>query len=77
MKIETNEYGYQFVDLGGGDILQQSSWGGGHDPALKHPPPGKFYVWLGKKDHRMLHLNREQVRELVKHLTNWLEKGEF
>ena len=70
MKIETNDLGYQFIELGEGDILQQSSSGG------SYKIPGSSHVWLGKRDHRM-HLNCYQVRELVKHLTNWLEKGEF
>ena len=70
MKIEKTEYGCQFIDLGKGGILQQSRFGGIDDR------PGSSHVWLGKKDHRM-HLSISRVRELVKHLTNWLEKGEF
>jgi len=33
--------------------------------------PGSSYLWVGENHH----LNREEVKELVKHLKNWLKTG--
>jgi len=39
--------------------------------------PGAFALWLGMDGtaHSRMHLDREQVAELVAHMTAWLETG--
>ena len=54
--------------------LQQSSAVGGYKNAIDCP--GSSYVWLGTEPNRM-HLNREQVKDIMKLLTNWLKRGKF
>lgn len=45
--------------------------------SLAHSPfPGKSAIWLGRENHRM-HLTRTQVKALIRHLKNWIRKGEF
>lgn len=53
--------------------LRQSS---AIDQSLDDPFPGTSYVWLGRSDTPM-HLDREQVKALRKHLKNWLKEGTF
>jgi hypothetical protein len=87
MKIETTSRGFQIVNFtdhnGVSCSLQQSS-----AIDLSHEgDEGSSYVWLGcdknaapHMGHEMsprMHLNRQQVGELVTHLQAWLETGEF
>lgn len=45
--------------------------------SLAHSPrPGVSAIWLGREDRRM-HLTRSQVKALIRHLKNWIRKGEF
>ena len=38
--------------------------------------PGTSAVWLGRERDR-LHLNRDQVKALIKHLQSWLKNNTF
>ncbi len=49
--------------------LQQSS-------IATYEKPGTSAIWFGCGEDRM-HLNREQLEELMVHLNNWLEHGTF
>ena len=54
--------------------LQQSSAIGDAPDAIDSP--GTSLVWLGRDGERM-HLDRKQVYELVRALTDWLDFGSF
>ena len=44
---------------------------------LAHSPfPGTSAILLGRDNARM-HLTRSQVKALIRHLENWIRKGEF
>ncbi len=75
MIVTKTDRGFERIDFGDWNdkpcSLQQSS------AILDHYPdafdrPGSSAVWLGRDDGRA-HLSREQVAELVRHLTAWLE----
>ena len=36
--------------------------------------PGSSFLWIGNTDHAM-HINRDEVRELIVHLQSWVESG--
>lgn len=38
--------------------------------------PGTSAIWLGREGHR-LHLHRDQVEALIKHLRSWLKNDTF
>jgi len=38
--------------------------------------PGTSAIWLGRERDR-LHLNRDQVKALIKHLQSWLKNNTF
>ncbi len=38
--------------------------------------PGTSAIWLGREDYR-LHLDRDQVKALVRHLQSWLKNDTF
>lgn len=73
MKIERTTRGFEiieFLDYYGDEVeLQQSSL------ALTEQP-GWGAIWLGQPGHRM-HLEYQQVRELIKHLQAWIDTGSF
>ncbi len=50
-------------------LIQESSAIGDYDDAFDRP--GSSYLWVGS-DH---HLNREQVKELIERMQNWLTSG--
>lgn len=52
-------------------LVSASSAVGDYEDAYDRP--GSSFLWIGEHHH----LNREQVAELVEHLTAWLETGEF
>ncbi len=54
--------------------LQQSLIVGDGKDAVSNP--GSSCVWLGVEYSRM-HLNRKQVKKLVKRLLNWLDHNSF
>lgn len=73
MKVEHTERGFERIDFadanGENCSLQESS------------VATKPLLWLGVNDTtllaRRMHLNREQVEELVLHLQAWLATGSF
>lgn len=50
-------------------LVQQSSVVGEYDDAMGRP--GSSALWIGENHH----LYREEVAELIGHLTRWLETG--
>jgi hypothetical protein len=72
-EIKYTQRGFQkieFLDLyDNWCSLQQSSF-------AKYDTPGTSAVWLGQSTQRM-HLDRDQVQNLVKYLQNWLDNGFF
>ena len=50
-------------------LAQQSSAVGEYDDAMGRP--GTSFLWVGQGHH----LDREEVRQLVGHLENWLRTG--
>ena len=52
-------------------LIQPSSAIGDYPNSFRKP--GSSFLWIGK-DH---HLNREQVKEVVSYLQNWLKTGEL
>jgi hypothetical protein len=52
-----------------GRIVQQSSVIGDYPDSFEQP--GSSYLWVGDRHH----LNREEVRQLITHLENWLATG--
>ena len=78
MRVKTTERGFPTIvhpkyasDEGETRLVQQSSAIG--DYADSFDKPGSSYLWLGD-DH---HLNREEVRELIRHLSKWCATGRF
>jgi hypothetical protein len=66
----------EFTDANGKECsLQQSSAIGDDDDAVDRP--GSSFVWLGVDDEKRMHLNREQVKGLVKRLQQWLKTGKL
>lgn len=58
--------------------LQQSSAIDGNLAPESYEQPGSSFVWLGRDAFgQSLHLDREQVGNLVHHLTQWLKTGSF
>jgi len=49
--------------------LQQSS-------LADYEPPGTSAVWFGVEDKRM-HIDLEQMKDLLPHLKRWVKKGRF
>lgn len=84
MKIEHTPRGFElicFQDRNGEKCsLQQSS-------IADYEQPGSTAVWLGCERNAQkidgieisprMHLDREQVRELIEHLQSWLNAGTF
>ena len=50
-------------------LVQESSAVGEYHDAMDKP--GSSFLWIGKEHH----LNREEVAELIHHLTWWLKSG--
>lgn len=89
MNVMLTSRGFEFVDFEDeNDVacsLQQSSAVGNYEDAMERP--GSSAIWLGCKKNRpphmgdeaspRMHLNREQVCELVERLENWLRTGSF
>lgn len=50
-------------------LISESSVVGDYEDSYDNP--GSSYLWVGDG----FHLNREEVSELVKMMTNWLETG--
>jgi hypothetical protein len=50
-------------------LVQQSSCIGDYEDSWERP--GSSYLWIGKE----IHLNRDEVREFVQYLNNWLDTG--
>jgi hypothetical protein len=78
MKITTTARGFERIDFkdrcGDDCSLQQSSAIGDAENAGDRP--GSSFIWLGA-DADGMHLDRQQVRELIKHLEAWLKTGSF
>ena len=74
MKIEYTERGFQIINFqdyySKKCSLQQNS-------LALYKKPGTSAIWLGTTKSDRMHLNRKQVKELIKHLNKWLETGEF
>lgn len=76
-KVQRTARGFEFIKFkdryGEGCSLQASS-------LADYTEPGSSAVWLGldtpEKVERM-HLDRNQVKALVRHLTAWLERNTF
>jgi hypothetical protein len=77
------ERGFEIVDFDDFNqvscSLQQSSVVGHYKDSLQKP--GTSCVWLGINSFdavsMRMHLDREQVAGLVKHLQSWLDTGSF
>lgn len=73
IEIKTTNRGFElaeFTDYNGCNCsLQQSSL------AIMEPP-GTSAIWLGRDGNRM-HLNLEQVKELLPILETWVNEGNF
>jgi hypothetical protein len=76
MKVTLTHRGFEWIDHptrgnepGIDRLVSQSSAVGDYDDALDRP--GTSFLWIGA-DH---HLNRNQVRELIAHLTAWVDTG--
>lgn len=73
MKIQTTQRGFQFVEFedhnGQRCTLQQSS-------LALFEQPGMGAIWFGTGENRM-HINLEQLKELIPHLEAWQENGDF
>jgi len=77
MKVIRSERGFEYIDrleycnepekhtrlIGASSAIDFDVEGG-------YENPGTSYLWIG--DH---HLNREEVRELIDHMNNWLLNG--
>lgn len=73
MKVEHTARGFEiinFVDKYGAPCtLQQSS-------LASFGPPGSSAIWFGTDKDRM-HIDREQLEELLPHLKRWAKTGKF
>ena len=73
MKIEETQRGFQiinFTDKYGKECsLQQSS-------LAEYDIPGTSAIWFGRDKNRM-HIDRKQLKKLMKHLKKWIKKGKF
>ena len=77
------ERGFEIVDFDDCNSvscsLQQSSAIGDYEDSMQRP--GTSCVWLGINSldavSMRMHLDREQVSELIKRLQNWLDTGSF
>jgi hypothetical protein len=78
MKIEHTGGGFEVINFndrcGIECSLQQSTTIGDADNAMQRP--GSSFVWLGIGGDRM-HLDADTVREIWRHLGNWLLHGSF
>lgn len=78
MKHKTTERGFQEVEFTDANMypcsLQQSSAVGTEEGAIQRP--GSSMVWLGPFEGRM-HLDRDQVAELIALLNSWVKTGSF
>lgn len=76
MKVKRTERGFERIDFMDNSLgpcsVQQSSVILDYPGSLQDP--GSSALWLGRDNNRM-HLDRDQVRELVAHLQAWLETG--
>lgn len=74
MKVEKTDRGFEIIRFedhnGTPCTLQQSS------RAITETP-GSSAVWLGTGDHNRMHLEMEQVKELVTHLQWWIDNCSF
>jgi hypothetical protein len=43
----------------------------------EYKKPGTSAVWLGTEGSGRMHLDREQVAALIRHLQNWLDNDSF
>jgi hypothetical protein len=76
MKLTKSDRGFEFLNHDtyenkpkAGRLASQSSAIGDYEDSLDRP--GTSFLWIGN-DH---HLNREEVRQFVAHLTAWLKTG--
>lgn len=75
MEIKVSDRGFEFLVTdkyppNGTEtrIVSQSSAIGDYDDSMDKP--GSSYLWIGDA-----HLDRKQVKRLVKHLKHWLNTG--
>lgn len=72
-EIIRTDRGFQLIRFrdhnGSNSTLQQSS-------LAIYEQPGTSAVWLGIEGERM-HLNLEQVKDLIEALQNWVDEGTF
>jgi hypothetical protein len=77
MKVEKTNRGFEIIyfkdryDMA--CSLQQSS--AIDDTERGFENPGSSFIWLGSSER--MHLDRETVTELIKHLKKWVETGKF
>ena len=76
MKVKRTDRGFELVDFMDTNLapcsVQQSSVVLNYPDSLQNP--GSSALWLGRDADRM-HMDREQVAELVAHLQAWLKTG--
>jgi hypothetical protein len=74
MLIEKTIRGFeliQFKDRYGHECsLQQSS-------LADFEPPGSSAIWFGVSDTDRMHIDLEQMKELIVYLQNWIATGSF
>lgn len=51
-------------------VVGESSAVGDYEDSLENP--GSSFLWVGDEH---LHLNREEVQELIEYMANWLRTG--
>lgn len=75
MKISYTNRGFELIefvdDNGEACQLQQSSAMGVGES------PGTSNIWLGQANGLRMHLDQDQVRDLVAHLKRWIDTGSF
>lgn len=78
MKVVKSERGFQFLmhpaylpPHGEARLASVSSAIGDYEDAFDRP--GSSYLWIGDD----IHLNREEVAELVVYLQSWIATGKF
>ena len=76
MKVAKTDRGFEYIEKDTyannpkpARLVGQSSAVGDYEDSFSNP--GSSYLWLGDKHH----LNREEIKDLVSHLRNWLKTG--
>jgi len=73
MRITKTERGFEIIHFFDRNSqicsLQQSS-------LADYEPPGGSAIWFGRVENRM-HIDLEQMKDLLPHLKRWVKKGQF